>query len=118
MTHKKHKLRFHNAPDKNEKKPHGEKKQKQDLRKLLGSAVVLSACSKKKKDVLFDDSHPKIVDNEDGTQTIVGLEESMVKPFANDGIEVDAWDVACVVALLLILRFSKLKPAKGDKSPE
>lgn len=113
MSNKKIKLRFNNAPTREKPK---EKKRKPDLGKLLGSLALLPACSKK-KDPLFDDSHPKIVDHEDGTQTIVGLEESMIRPFGNDGIEVDIWDVAYIAAILLVLRFSKFKPPKSEKGP-
>ena len=112
MISKKHKLRFNNAPHE-QKKPR-ETPGKQNLGKLFGAAVLLSACSK--KDAMFDTSSPRIVTNEDGTQTVVGLKESMIRPYKEDSIQVDALDVAYIAAFLLILRFSKIQPSKKDKT--
>ncbi len=114
MTHKKIKLKFNNVPHEREKPK--EKPGRPDMGKLLGAAVLLSACSKNEKPKDYPkESMLRIVDNADGTQTIVRPEKSP-KDLFGDFTKADAvglaYDAAFIAAILLVLRFSKFGPAK------
>ncbi len=108
MTHKT-KPRYVNLSHKNrEKKP--------IARELACAAVLLSSCGRNDKfidkktgvDLTPGKPRPKIMEREDGTQVIIGLEGNN-RVFGNSGMELTALDAAGIIAAILILRFSKMK---------
>jgi len=115
MTNKKIKFTSKHIPDKREKP----RERKPDLGKFLGAAVLLSACGKGKPKDYPKKSMLKIVDNEDGTQTIIRPEKSVSNMFG-DFTKADAvglaYDAAFIAIVLLTLRLSKFGPPKADKS--
>lgn len=106
MTHKKTKLRHNHLSQKQNKRPKINKKEL--ARTLAGAVVLLSACSNKTDDCgknypeeLCDPNKEtaKIVDNEDGTQTVKGIEDTGA---FSGKIEISYGDIAGIVVLLAV----------------
>ena len=113
MTHKALKRSFNRAPEKQEKMKIG--------RELAGLPLLLSACAGrghsteyKGVDLTPGKFRPKIIRHEDGTKTVEGLEQSM-EPFGNGGFSIGVQDLALIAAILLTIRFSKMKSSREDK---
>lgn len=115
MTKNKLKHRFNNVPEKTEKR-------KSIGKALSGLPLLLSACASKnpsenskEMELLTSLKSPKIIDHEDGTQSIEGLEESM-SPFRDGGLGIGIEDLTVVALAVLVIRFSITKSSKRDKN--
>lgn len=124
MTNKKIRLRHVNLSQKQDKRSKINKKE--ITRALAGTAVLLSACSKKAADCgnypkEFCDPNkemPRIVDNEDGTQTVVGVKNTGM---FNGEIQIGYGDVAAVIVLLTVAALANKniwKYLKKEKKPK
>lgn len=86
----------------------------------LSLALPLLGCSKEKAFTItipVKKAKPMIVENEDGTETVVGLKESM-SPFKQQDIEISAFDIAQAAAILLLIRYSRMERPKDGKKKE
>ena len=107
MTHKKTKLSHAHLSQKHNKKPKRPSR-KEMARALAGAAVLLSACAKKTDDCGNDypeefcnpnKESAKIIDNEDGTQAVVGVKDA--GPFTGK-INISYGDIAGVLVLIAV----------------
>ncbi len=107
-----------------DKKRPAEPGRKELARALAGSAVLVSACSKKddlcikKYPKEFCDrgkSSPKIIDHEDGTQTVAGVEDTGKFSGKIEFSYGDLAGVAALVAAALLLNKNLWKYLKKDK---
>ena len=125
MTHKKTKLRHTHLSQKQNKKPKGP--DRKELARALGcAAVLLSACAKKTDDCGDypeefcnpNKESAKIIDNEDGTQTVVGVKDK--GSFAGK-IQMSYGDIAGIAVLLVIAALANKnlwKYIKKSKKPK
>jgi len=125
MTNKKLKLRHVHLSQNTDKKQKADKK---ELAMAFGmAAVLLSSCARKTDDCGNDypeefcnpnKSTPKIIDNEDGTQTIVGVKD---KGDFTGKIEFSYGDIAGLAVLLAIAALANKnlwKYIKREKKPK
>jgi len=125
MAHKKTKFSHANLSQNQIKKSKSNKKEL--ARALAGASVLLSACSGKTDDCgknypeeLCNPNKemPRIVDNEDGTQTVVGVESTGA---FSGKIDIGYGDIAVIVVLLAVAALANKnlwKYIKKDKKPK